>query len=214
MQRSNLLRYGLWLAVAATAAANRREYHMSTTWLPHLVTNSLSLLLPDLYRVVAPDNVQNTTDPHNKNVLLPEDLTKPLDILLKEDPQYAGYVMPLALGYILSHPRFNIYKGKMGELRLAGLGLDAIPHSAAQPWRFTALVCDTVDAAAETLPTNSPLAPIAQWSDQHKALFSAAVLVLATTDLGSGRIFHVSPRKWNCAATSPRLICSGVYTIR
>src|SRR3954462_6196847 len=94
VQTADILRYGLWLAVAATAEANRREYHMSTTWLPHLLTNSLSLFLPELYRSISLNG---------KSAILPHDLSEPLNRLLKDNPRYAGYVMPLALGYILSH---------------------------------------------------------------------------------------------------------------
>ncbi len=172
MRLSDLVRYGLWLGVAATAEANREEYHMSTTWLPHLLTNSLSLLLPDLYRSARLSG-------NHKAPIIPEALDEPLHTLICDNPQYTAYVTPLALGYILSHPRFNIYKGRMAELRFAGLGLDAIPH-ASTAFALTALVCDTVDRLADSVPDADSLAPALQWSDQHKPLVSAAVLTLAT----------------------------------
>jgi len=53
MRRSDLARYALWCGIVVTAEGNRRAYHLRTTWLPHLATNTLSLLLPDLYRFVA-----------------------------------------------------------------------------------------------------------------------------------------------------------------
>ena len=46
------LRYLLWGLMAYTAFANRQHYRMVTTWLPHLLTNTLSLLLPDAVRVL------------------------------------------------------------------------------------------------------------------------------------------------------------------
>jgi hypothetical protein len=52
MRASDLARYGLWCGIVVTAEGNRREYHMATTWLPHLATNTLSLLLPDIYRML------------------------------------------------------------------------------------------------------------------------------------------------------------------
>ena len=51
MHTADLLRYGLWCGVAATAAGNRRAYRLTTAWLPHLLTNTVSLLLPDLLRL-------------------------------------------------------------------------------------------------------------------------------------------------------------------
>ncbi len=53
MHRSDMLRYCLWCGVVATAEGNRRQYTMATTWLPHLLTNTVSLLLPDALRLVA-----------------------------------------------------------------------------------------------------------------------------------------------------------------
>jgi len=58
--------------------------------------------------------------------------------------------------------------------------LDALPHGATG-MALTALACDTAATAAHTIPADSPLVQAIQEADDHPALFSAAVLVLATT---------------------------------
>ncbi len=165
MKPSDLIRYGIWGVLAATADANRREYHMSTTWLPHLVTNSITLLLPDALRLLIPKK--------RKPANLVEDV---MDKMVRDNPKYAVYVAPLAAGYILSHPKFNIFKGDMGDIRVAGLGLDAIPHSATG-FALTALVQDTLQTAAEIEPTNkSSLARFVRWCNQHPGLVTFGIL--------------------------------------
>ncbi len=185
MRLNDALRYALLAGIVATADANRREYHMATTWLPHLLTNTFTLLLPDLYRAVDPPEHKTALQPAASASLSPivqgwQTLRKPLAAMIRDNPGYVAYVAPLAIGYILSHPRFNIYKGDLSEIRLAGFGLDALPHSATG-LALTALACDTADAAARTIPADSPLASIIHEADDHPALFSAAVLVLATS---------------------------------
>jgi hypothetical protein len=162
---SDVLRYGIWGVVAVTANANRREYHMSTTWLPHLVTNSLTLLLPDALRLVIPKRRK------------PDNLVEGvMDEMVRDNPKYVTYVAPLAAGYILSHPKFNIFKGDMGDIRIAGLGLDAIPHGATG-FALTALVQDTLQTAAELDPNdNSAFAQFVRWCNDHSALTTFAVL--------------------------------------
>src|SRR5215210_7138371 len=103
MQLASLLRYGIWCGVLATAEGNRREYHMTTTWLPHLTTNTLSLLLPDIYREIA-----RAIPAHRHNDSLPSELWQVVDgtltTMLCDNPAYVLYVTPLALGYLLSSP--------------------------------------------------------------------------------------------------------------
>lgn len=161
----DLLRYGLWGVLAATADANRREYHMTTTWVPHLVTNSISLLLPDALRMLIPKK--------RKPANLVEDV---MDEMVRDNPKYVVYVAPLAIGYILSHPKFNIFKGDMGDIRIAGLGLDALPHGATG-FALTALVQDTLQTAAEIEPDNrSSFAQFVRWCNDHSALTTFTVL--------------------------------------
>src|SRR3954451_14773734 len=103
MRLASLLRYGIWCGVLATAEGNRREYHMTTTWLPHLATNSISLLLPDIYRLVArakPDPTHSQSLPGE----LGQVIGGTLKTMLCDNPAYVLYVAPLALGYLLSSP--------------------------------------------------------------------------------------------------------------
>ncbi len=159
----------IWGVLAATADANRREYHMSTTWLPHLVTNSITLLLPDALRLLIPVK--------RKSANLVEGV---MDEMVRDNPKYVTYVLPLAAGYILSHPRFNIFKGDMGNIRVAGLGLDAIPHGATG-FALTALVQDTLETAAQLDPASrSPLARLIHIFNQRPALVSFSILGLVT----------------------------------
>ncbi len=164
----DFLRYGLWLLVALTAAANRREYRMQTTWLPHLLTNSLSLLLPDVVRGLLPRRAQARN-------LVEETLVK----MVRDNQDYAVYVAPLAVGYITSHPRFNIYKGKWGEMQFAGFGLDSIPHSATA-FALTGLVCDTLRVMGQQDRFDSTLARALRWGNQRRAVVSLGVLALVT----------------------------------
>ncbi len=164
----DLLRYGIWAAVAATANANRREYHMQTTWLPHFSVNTLTLLLPDVMRVLIPKGRE------------PDDLVGQVMVTMARDnDNYVVYVAPLAAGYLLSHPKFNIFKGEMAEIRLGGMGLDAIPHSAAG-FALTAMVCDTLESACQVKSARGPLARLARLCNRNPALTSLGVLAVVT----------------------------------
>jgi hypothetical protein len=132
MKIADLIRYGLWLGMAATADANRREA------------------------------VEDT-----------------LTVMVRDNPAYAVYAAPLAVGYILSHPRCNIYKGEWAEKRFCGLSFDAIPH-AATAFALTALLCDTFRAAPKIVPPRNPLAPLLRWTRRNPALASMSVLALIT----------------------------------
>ncbi len=194
MNVSDLVRYGLWCMLAATAAANQREYNMATTWLPHLLTNSLSLLLPDILRFLTRRQLADSDMPLSSPSLLAErglggevnTLRSGLDIAqqslirtARDNPNYVIYVAPLAIGYVLSHPRFNIYKGDLGAIRVAGFGLDSLPH-AATALGLAALTADTAQNAAAIAPPASPWTPLVRWSGEHPAAFSGAVLAVAT----------------------------------
>ncbi len=165
----DLARYAVWGVLAATADANRREYRMTTTWLPHLVVNSISLLLPDALCLLVPAKRK------------PNNLVEAvMDDMVRDNPKYVTYVFPLAAGYILSHPRFNIFKGDMGDIRIGGLGLDAIPHSATG-FALTALVHDTLETAAEIQPpSTSPLSRLIHTLNRRPALVSLGILSALT----------------------------------
>lgn len=161
----DLLRYALWGAVAATAEANRRYYGLQTTWLPHLLTNTLSLLLPDAVRLILRGPQRR---PRNE-------IEEVLVDMVRDNDDYVVYVAPLALGYVLSHPRFNIYKGEWAEIRAAGFGLDTIPHTATA-LALTALVRDSLDATARADESRTPLGSLLDWAADHSALCSLGVL--------------------------------------
>jgi hypothetical protein len=169
--RSNLLRYLLWLFVAQTAYANRQHYRMFTTWLPHLLTNTLSLLLPDVVRLLFPEH-----KPEQSSQNLVEDV---LVMGVRDNSWYAYYVAPLALGYIVSHPKFNIYKGEWGEKRFAGLGLDAIPH-AATAFALSALTVDTLNKKTNWREYDNLVGDVLQRMRHHPELASLGVLMAAT----------------------------------
>lgn len=183
LQRADLWRYLLWIAVAETALENRQYYRMTTTWLPHLATNTLSLLLPNLFRLLSPP--VNTFKPHISDQSDLMAIEQTVVGMVRDNPNWVGYVTPLALGYILSHPRFNIYKGRMADLRFAGLGLDAIPHSATA-FGLTALAADTAEYAAQTIPRRNIFYPLIEWAARHPGLFTGLVLGAATLFWESG----------------------------
>lgn len=163
MRNRDLFRYGLWAVLAATADANRRHYHMATTWLPHLLTNTLSLLLPDALR-----RLFGRRRPRNA-------VEAVMFRMARDNEDYVLYVAPLAAGYILSHPRFNIYKGDWAELRLMGFGLDSIPHSATA-MALSALVQDSLSVVADVDDEGTLLSRALDTAARHSALVSLGVL--------------------------------------
>jgi len=190
MQLASLLRYGLWCGVLATAEGNRREYHMTTTWLPHLTTNTISLLLPDIYRLLA----RAKSGPAHSGSI-PSELRQVIEgtltTVLCDNPAYVLYVTPLALGYLLSSPWLNIYKGDLAERRLAGFGLDALPH-AMTAFALTALTTDTARVVGEQSSSTAQLAELGSLIDRCQTLISAIVLVAATIawEMGEHRIYQ------------------------
>ncbi|MFO7323582.1 MAG: hypothetical protein DIU68_017775 [Chloroflexota bacterium] len=167
MTGRDVLRYAVWGLVAFTANANRRHYRMTTTWLPHLTANSISLLLPDALRLLL-------RRPHPRN---------PVEAIVmrmaRDNPHYVLYVTPLAAGYILSHPRFNIYKGEWAELRWMGFGLDSIPHTATA-MAFTALVHDSLRVVSNVDTSPGLLGRLIDWAAKRSGLVSFILLALVT----------------------------------
>lgn len=177
LNNRDLLRYGLWGLLAYTADANRRYYHMTTTWLPHLLTNTLSLLLPDaLRRLFGRRPARNAVE-------------AVLFRMARDNDDYVLYVAPLAAGYILSHPRFNIYKGDWAELRLMGFGLDSIPHSATAA-ALSALVQDSLNVVAEVDDESTVFSRALDTAARHAPLVSLGVLgaLTAIWEYGEYRI--------------------------
>jgi hypothetical protein len=178
MNLPDALRYTIWGAVAATADANRREYHMQTTWLPHLATNTLTLLLPDVIRVLIP---KDKTPSNLMGQLLVQ--------MVRDNDHYVVYVTPLALGYILSHPKYNIFKGDLAEIQLLGLRLDAIPHSATG-FALTAAVCDTLATASQMRTRTDSFSRLMPLVGRYPALTSLSILAALTFvwELGEYRV--------------------------
>ena len=112
------------------------------------------------------------------------------------------YVAPLAAGYLLSAPWLNIYKGRLGDLRAAGFGLDALPH-AATAFALVALVDDLLAMVAGQSRPDEPLGRRLQQLNRHRRAVSAAALTLATLtwELGEYRIHrHELSRRGDAAA--------------
>ncbi len=211
MKLYDLARYGLWLAVAETAYENRAMYHMSTTWLPHLITNSLSLLFPEIVGAALP--LLNPAPDDSANDL--ELAEKTLAGMAVDNPHYVGYVTPLAVGYILSHPRFNIYKGELADIRVLGLGLDALPHSATA-YGLAALTADTAEYAATIVHRRNVLYPLVKLAANNPALFSGLVVAIATLfyEGGEYRVHRYELAKQNGDITKINMMWSVEDTAR
>ena len=174
MRPADLLRYSLWAAVAATAARNRKEYGVPTAWLTHLVGNTVTLFLPDLLRIARLEALAAPA-PHST----PRALLRTLDRRVRQDPNYAVYVAPLAIGFIASHPDYSIYHGRWAERTAFGFGVDTLPHATAA-YALARLVSETVLTLQAELSATTVYARPVAWSARHVDTF-AAVAVTAVT---------------------------------
>jgi hypothetical protein len=154
--------------MAQTAYANRQYYRMFTTWLPHFLTNTIALLLPDILRRVFPAR--------HKPSNIVEDV---LITMVRDDPDYVTYIAPLTVGYIVSHPRFNIYKGNLAQIRFAGFGLDAIPHGATA-YALSSLIVSALDRVGDRNRYSGLLASLTRWISQKPELTTFTILALLT----------------------------------
>jgi hypothetical protein len=190
MPHADLLRYGLLCATALTARANQRQYGMPTTWLPHLTLNTAALLLPDALRLLGARR---------------DTLPAPVHALTAVvcDQQYVWHVAPFTAGYLTSHPRFDIYKGSLGELRLAGFGLDAIPH-ALTALSFTLLVADALPAVAAAMPDDAALARLMRPAVTQPVVVAGMLLVAVTAAWEFGEWLALRYELEHCA--DPALI--------
>jgi hypothetical protein len=195
MRQSDLARYGLWCGIVVTAEGNRRAYHMTTTWLPHLATNTLSLLLPDIYRMLIRCKRGGRTTTPSQPVSMSGEIVEligaTLSTLLCDRPGYVLYVAPLAFGYLLSGPWLNIYKGALAKKRLFGFGLDALPHTTTA-FALTALVRDTARTIGDRSASMRLLSAYGDRIERHQIAISAIALVFATLawELGEHRIYR------------------------
>ncbi|MEN9936285.1 MAG: hypothetical protein RLZZ387_2864 [Chloroflexota bacterium] len=172
---SDVARYGLWLATVATARANRRVYGMPTTWAPHLALNTVALLLPDLLRLAGQGHPQSPDNDDNLLGLAWRTLTA----VAADNPGYVWHIAPFTAGYLTSHPRFDIYKGPLGELRVAGFGLDTLPHSLTA-LALTLLAGEAIAVAAEDVRGDSRLAETLRWCADHPAAATGLMLAALT----------------------------------
>ena len=171
---ADLLRYGLWTAVLATSLRNRKEYGVPTAWLTHLAGNSVTLLLPDLLRLLPARLVRTSGG-------LPGAVLRTMRRRVWDDPSYAGYVAPLALGFIASHPDYSIYHGRWAELTVCGFGLDSVPHSSAA-YALARLLSESVITFEHELPAGHKLRPpIRRLAGQVDVLAAVAVLIVTIT---------------------------------
>lgn len=180
---TDLLRYALWLGVVGTANANRKHFGLPTTWVVHLTLNSFVLFLPELYRGAAAV-LQLDARAQEKRDFISAAHGMVQDTVVN-NPNYALYVSPVALAYMLSHPQFNIYKGDLAELRVLGFGLDAIPHSATA-FAFTNLMIDALHAFHKHSPETAAWYPLADRADRHSAMVAGTLLASASALYESG----------------------------
>lgn len=172
LYRGAVLRYLLWLAVLGTANANRLYFRLPTTWVFHVSFNTLFLLLPELYSgFIHLLRLFRLSPPAAPRAVIEEAVV--------ENPRYPTYVAPVALAYIVSHPRFNIYKGPLARLRLFGFGLDALPH-AATAFGFTNLLMDILAALVRNAPPRAAWRQAAVWAEQNGALVAGSFLAGAS----------------------------------
>lgn len=171
------MRYALWLAVLNTANANRKFFGLPTTWVFHVTLDSFILSLPEILQAL------DVLVPHDEGAKQKRGLVQSVRATLRqavvENPNYALYVAPVALAYIVSHPKFNIYKGDYAKVRFLGFGLDAIPHSLTA-FAFTNLVIDTLAAFRRHTPKDAAWRPLAERADDHAGNIAGAFLIGAS----------------------------------
>jgi hypothetical protein len=178
------VRYGLWLLLANTANANRRHFGLPTTWVPHFFGNSIALLLPDIIRVADELITLEQRADDSRNDAWPA-IYATVQELVVANPDYVEYVAPAAAAYVVSHPRFNIYRGKWAEVTWWGFRLDTIPH-AATAYAFTRAVYDTLDTLAIRLDERSALHRYVTWAGAHRQLVTGGAIALLTLAYETG----------------------------
>lgn len=179
----DLLRYALWLGVLGTANANRKYFGLPTTWVFHLTLNSLLLFLPEIVR--GTNRVLDLDARARQKRDLVSTAYGTIQDAVAENPNYALYVAPVALAYMVSHPRFNIYKGEWSKLRLFGFGLDALPHSLTA-FAFTRLMMETLAAFRHHTPRDAAWRTPAEKADDNSGVIAGALLIGASTLYESG----------------------------
>ena len=221
MTWNKFLRYALWAGVLVTADASRKHTGLKTAWLPHLIGDTVALLLPEFYGLVAARLHLDERARSDDRALL-STLHGVMCDLVRDNPDYAQYVAPPASAYILAHPRFNIYKSEWANRQLFGFGLDSIPH-AWTAFGLTRMVMDTLRVFKRRTPAGAFLAPLADQAEAHRVLVSAGVLAAASAFYEGGEYaIHRSELKavnndptkiameWSVADTVQDLISNAV----
>ncbi|MCB0167927.1 MAG: hypothetical protein KDI79_27110 [Anaerolineae bacterium] len=168
------VRYGLWLVLAATANANRRHFGLTTTWLPHLLGNSVALFLPEIYRLID-SGLQLAERLPADRYPTPAALRLSLNEVVADNPDYVDYVAPAALAYIVSHPHFNIYRGSWGEKNILGFGFDSIPHSTTA-YALSTMIYDSIEAVDSHTPANAVISTPVKFAAKHKIAVVGTIL--------------------------------------
>lgn len=179
----DLLRYALWLGVMNTANANRKYFGLPTTWVFHVTLDSFILFLPEIVRGMNALFPPEARKRHQRNFATT--LRRTMQDAVVDNPNYALYAAPVALAYIVSHPKFNIYKGDYAKLRFLGFGLDAIPHSLTA-FAFTNLMIDTLASFRRHTPETAKWRPLAERADEHAGNIAGAFLIGASALYESG----------------------------
>ncbi len=174
---SDILRYALWLGVINTANANRKYFGLPTTWVFHTAINSFILFFPEILQ--GTNKLLGLDERAEQKQDLVTTVHKTLQQAVVENPNYALYVSPVALAYIVSHPQFNIYKGDFANIRLLGFGLDALPHSLTA-FTFTHLIADTLASFRRNTPPNASWHDLAVMADDHSEAVAGGFLVGAS----------------------------------
>lgn len=177
IKTSDLVRYGLWVAVLNTANANRKYFGLPTTWVFHVTLNSLILFLPELYAGTA--KFLSLDEHAAQNEDFASAVHRMMQDAVVNNPHYGWYVAPVPLAYTVSHPNFNIYKGKWAKRRFLGFGLDAIPHSTTA-FGFTNLVSEALAAFSRHTPRKAAWRPLARRANRHSGLIAGALLASAS----------------------------------
>jgi hypothetical protein len=93
-------------------------------------------------------------------------ILRTIDRRVRQDPHYASYVAPLAIGFIASHPDYSIYHGQWAERTLFGFGVDTIPHATAA-YGLARFVSETALTLHAETPASNRISPLAHWAAQH-----------------------------------------------
>ena len=154
----------------------------------------MALLLPEIYRLVERglglEQRLNRQD-HPTAALLR--LT--VERLVRDNPDYGAYVAPAALAYIVSQPRFNIYRGRLGRLSILGFGLDSIPH-ATTAYALSNFAYDTLAELDQNAAISPALEPYLKHLASRKTVVTAGFIAALTLVYEAGEYYiHKSELK-------------------